>query len=126
VAHLSWLNCVKPPGRQRTPGKERKAVHLPDAVAVLSRVFESLAPGHPAPLLGESASATHQKVIHRLLRATMPALLAAVRAQSLARLFRALVGPGLASRLGLASLATPVDDLLGRSGGFPQLSPGSA
>ena len=53
-----------------------------------------------------------QKVVHRLLRATMPALLAAVRAQSLARLLRALVGPGLASRLGLVPFATPVDHLL--------------
>jgi hypothetical protein len=53
-----------------------------------------------------------EKAIHRLLRATMPALLAAARAQCLARLFRALVGPRLASRLGLVSLATPVDHLL--------------
>ena len=53
-----------------------------------------------------------RKVIHRLLRATMPAWLAAVRAQSLARLLRALVGPGLASRLGLVPFATPAHPLL--------------
>jgi hypothetical protein len=42
----------------------------------------------------------------------MPARLARVRAPSLARLLRALVGSGLAWRLGLVPFATPVDHLL--------------